>query len=150
MSVSVSRLLELLEERGAKDDQNVYSVVAGGYFLSHEPSECPCVALKEMEVLATKLTSYRCYNEPKMIKIVAVIEAFRDSDYYKCLTVGELKNYLNTIKDKSEQICIVCPTQLESGFYHAIINAWNQDEPSNQDNERMRKITGDNIFHICF
>ena len=147
---NVSELLKLMEERGAKDNQNLYSVVAGGYFLSPKPSECPCVALKEIEVLSTNLSSYRTYMEQKMVKIVTVIRAFEDADYYKCLTVGEFKEFLNNIKDKTEQVCIVFPTQLESGAYHEIINAWHQDEPSDQDNEKMRKITGNNIFHICF
>lgn len=147
---TVSELLKLMEEKGAKDDQNLYSVVAGGYFLSHKPSECPCVALREMEVLSTNLSYYRTHMEKKPVKIIAVIRAFEDADYYKCLTVGEFKKFLNNAKDKTEQVCIVFPEQLETGGYHEIINAWHQDESSDQDNERMRKITGNNIFHICF
>lgn len=148
--LSVYELLKLMEERKAKDTDNLYSVIAGGYFLSDKPSECPCVALREMEVLSTNLSSYRNHMESKMVKIVTVIRAFEDSDYYNCLTIGEFKNFLNSVEDKTEQVCIVFPSQIESGNYHQIINAWRQHEPSDQDNEKMRKITGNNIFHIVF
>ena len=85
-----------------------------------------------------------------MVKVVLLINAFRNADYYKCLTVGELKKFLNNIEDKNEEVCIVNAEQIRNGPYHSIINAWKQTEPSDQDNEKMRKITGDNIFHIVF
>lgn len=147
---TVSELLELIKRQGAKDKQNLYSVVAGGYFLSSEPSECPCVALKEAEVFSTNLSSYRSHMEQKMVRVVLVINAFQNADYYKCLTVGELRKYLNNIKDKNQEVCIVNAEQIGTGPYHTIINAWTQTEPSDQDNEKMRRITGDNIFHIAF
>lgn len=145
--MSVSKLLSLLEKRGAKFNQNLYSMPAAGLFIG-EPPERACIALKEMEIWPSRIKGNRADPNKEMIKILAVIETARDFDYFKCLTIGEFKEFLNNIKDKDELVCVVSPEDIQKGLCRPVIDAHETSDDKNSHNKRTREITGDNIFHL--
>ena len=149
MSLSVSEVLDLMKKRNAKDEDNLFSNFVTGFFISNEPTECACVALKKMEVTSTM--EHSCENEnttPK--KVVAVLEAFSDFDYYKCLTVGEFRKFLECVEDKSIPVCIISPKDIEEGWLLGVgvVDAYPANSEDDFPDEKLRQIFGENIFHL--
>ena len=150
MPCKVSDVLRLMKEKGAKNTDNLFSVFHA--FNSDELKECACVALKEMEISTDKMTSGRFFSSGKKAikqKVVVVVEAFRDCDYYKCLTIKEFKKFLENIEDKDEFVCIAHPKDLDDGKFRNIYNCCKEDDfdDISKDN-KMRKMFGENIFYL--
>ena len=151
MPLKVSRLLELLKERGAKDEDYIFSLISAppGFMEPDISPECACIGLRELIVPSDEIvpSPLRKDRPVEAVKIVVVIEAFRDLDYYNCLTVADLKRFLKNIKNTDEYVCLATPSEYNPGPYHAVINA-DKSTDGVHENEKMRDIVGGNVFHL--
>lgn len=144
MAITVNRLLELFEEKGAKDTDNLYVLNSAPFGIDiTEECEHACLGIKEIEVCGTDVKM----DTTEKFKIVEFIHASDDLKYFKCLTVGEVIKFLNSIKDKNEKVFF---STTSSNQHLEIINAHKQKLEYVNKNIKARKITGGNVFHLIF
>ena len=147
MSLCVSDLLNLMKERGADDNAKLFSKLAGGFLYSPHPVEYACVAIRETEVLSCRIFPDTTEKDKKQ-KIVEIVEAFPEFDYYNCLTVRELREFLERVEDKSILIGVVSPDKIEKGYIADVVNAKPTSNKPFYPDIKLRELFGNNIFHL--
>ena len=138
--MKVSRLLELMQEFGATENDHVHSVDSAPFGGFHNAYTGPwaCMELKEVEIMTDQLISpsFRSKIEnPKAMKIVVLVcimlEDLSDSNPLHSITISDFKQFLETIQDQSEKVYI---SFYNNGFI-PVINAHKKEE---------------NIFYLWF
>lgn len=148
MPLTVASTLELLKERKIKDSDLLFTTNSAGTIDNTVPNECACVALKLADIQSNRIAGMHLC-EPKPQKIVMVVEAFRDFDYYHAIKVGEFRKFLEQIEDKSIPICIVTPLSVYSGLYIKAINMFGSNKRDiDSPDMKMRNLLGENIAYL--
>ena len=146
--MKVSMLLEIINNLQADDLDNIYALDGAPFGSSGNDTitEFPCIGLTEMEIDPAR--------NGKKEKAVVITEIFTNMDYFKCINVKELKEFLNQIKDKDEKVYIVAPLQYYTGWYVPVLNCMKREEDTYSSDDsyqlKMRQITGENILHLIF
>lgn len=147
MSLRVLDLLKIINHEKIDEDSKVFSMISGGFLYSPHPLECACVAIKQ-----TEISSYRMFpdiqDKEQKQEIVLIVEAFEDFDYYNCLTVRELREFLESTPNKDMLIGICSPNNLENGCIPDVLKAKPASKKPFYPNNQMRKLFGNNIFHL--
>lgn len=147
MSLSVLDMLKIIDDCKISKDAKIFSMISGGFLYSPHPLECACVAIKQTEVLTCRIFPDTLDKEKKQ-EIVLIVEAFEDFDYYNCLTVKELREFLESIPNKDILIGICSPKDIESGSISDVLKAKPASKKPFYPNLQMRCLFGDNIFHL--
>ena len=156
MALTVADLLKKFKENKVSDDTYLLTNNPGGILSDSDIDETACVALAEMTVDKKDLSLYFKLNygmeEEGKIKILVILLAHCNFNYYNCLTVGNFKNYAKNIKNKDEFVCVISPERLarkEGVGYMPILSAFPDDKDETERNDKeFRKIIGENIFHL--
>ena len=143
--MKISRFLELLSEENIADTDNVYSLTESGPICDPKiPTESAIISITEMEVDSIRLTKKGENTEKE--KVVLLIEAFYNVDFLNCITVGQLKDFLEKVENKEEEICCVHPCDYFNGWCSNIAD-FAKCKPAIPA-LKTRKVTGDNILHL--
>ena len=147
MSLSVNDLLTIIENKQIDTNASVFSKLSGGLLCCPHPVECACVAIKETEVFCHRIFP-TTQDKTQKQKVILIAEAFEDFDYYHCLTVKELMNFLKSIEDKTMLVCVTSPQNIDTGYIADVVNAKPAPQKAFYPNEKMRTMFGNNIFHL--
>ena len=156
MALTVADVLKKFKENKVSDDTYLLTNNPVTFLSDRDIDETACVALAEMTVKKDDLSNYFELNYgmkgKEKVKILVILLAQRNFNYYNCLTVGNFKNYAKKIKNKDEFVCVVSPERLarkEDVGYMPILSAFPDDKDEKERNdEELRKIIGENIFHL--
>ena len=147
MSLSVMDLLTIIENKQIDANASVFSKLSGGFLYCPHPVECACVAIKETEVFSHRIFP-TVEDKSQKQKVILIAEAFEDFDYYHCLTVRELLDFLKSVEDKTILVCVSSPHNIVDGDITDVVNAKSAPQKAFYPNEKMRKMFGNNIFHL--
>lgn len=133
--MKIFRLLELLEERKANDSNKLLSLLS-----TYPDHNFKCISFNELKVHSNKINTSQGAADDKEEKII-VISVFPcgNSDYSDCLTVKDLKEFLNKIEDKNEQICV--HRKYKNGLFLSVINAYTAEDSASKT---------ENAFYLWF
>lgn len=148
MALTVADVLKKFKENKVSNNTHLL-VNQVGMFIESKINERACVAVSEMTVDKKDLSQYFNLNydiKPEgKIKILVILLASSDFNYYNCLTVENFKSYAKKIKDKDEFVCIAMPER--QNYYKPVLSVGPDIKQEGKD-EKFRKIIGEDIFHL--
>lgn len=153
MGLTVSTLLKAFEDLNVADDACVFSKYGGAIDFG-DITERACVALKEIEVetFDVSLEVRDKKVSPTKQKIIVILLADYNFEYYKCLTVGDLKKFLENIENKREFVCIAKPEKMYSKnnhYYNALSVSLDTEGTKGKD-LKLRLIFNNDIVHLNY
>ena len=150
--MTVQEVLKMLELNYKKNGKFLYNYTENTKLLANAKNssdDYPCVALSKMMIDPMSITNVvPDRSNSNYIEVISIIIGNNEFDYYYCLYVQDITNYLEKVNNKDTRVCILYYS-LYTGWAYNIVKS-NKVSHRGAMHPKLKELFGNNVFHLTY